>query len=464
MKQISIKRLSLLIVGICFGVAAPTSVHAIPPPEFIIQITSQIVPIFGWIFAVLIAGLGIAYNFLRSMIRNTYVLIGVGVFVAFGLAIGSAYYIDGQYQKDQVAELQTQIESQQQAYVNKQAEGKEVPNEVIEPVAAEEDLGAQFIRTYYTHLSEGSIEAAYAMTTKRIPFDRFTSWYADTTSIDIEKVEHMDSQNYSVRVKLWEGEESTTFGVLATVKYNELSQPVELVSTEVVTLGVLGTGVVDHNEKDFVISNIELQKKLGSNEPYLVLDARERIEHEYGRFPGSTHIKFADLQSEEGWKVLPTDKPVYVFCWSGIRGDMVATYLRGKGINAYYVEDGAKGWVDFGGTWNGEIQFGSVYEAPRYSKVFLTDQFNKEVANGAILIDSRQPEKFSAQHITGSFPMRLMYTATKDIDAAFSDVPPNSKVITLCDDYVNCFDARLIGIEAEYRGHEFLGRYVYIGE
>ena len=35
----------------------------------------------------------------------------------------------------------------------------------------------------------------------------------------------------------------------------------------------------------------------------------------------------------------------------------------------------------------------------------------------------------------------------------------NSKIITVCDNYVNCFYAKVVWIELEKRGFEFEGRY-----
>ena len=64
---------------------------------------------------------------------------------------------------------------------------------------------------------------------------------------------------------------------------------------------------------------------------YIVLDAREDIEYENGYFPGSLHIRFADLKAGR-WIELPKDKFVYVICWSGIRGKEVAEFLRTKKI------------------------------------------------------------------------------------------------------------------------------------
>ena len=44
------------------------------------------------------------------------------------------------------------------------------------------------------------------------------------------------------------------------------------------------------------------------------------------------------------------------------------------------------------------------------------------------------------------------------MEDVLSAVPPGP-FITICDDFVSCFDARVAGVKLEEKGHEFLGRY-----
>lgn len=52
-----------------------------------------------------------------------------------------------------------------------------------------------------------------------------------------------------------------------------------------------------------------------------------------------------------------------------------------------------------------------------------------------------------------------MYTPSDSFEKVFSQVKEKSEVVVICDAYVNCFDAKLTGIELEKRGVVFLGRY-----
>jgi rhodanese-related sulfurtransferase len=214
-----------------------------------------------------------------------------------------------------------------------------------------------------------------------------------------------------------------------------------------------------HKNDALSISNRQFQDiYINSLPEYLVLDAREEIEYENGHFPSGIHIRFADLKAGR-WQELPVDKKVVVICWSGIRGKETAEFLRSKGIVALYLEKGANGWVEFGGAWEGNIKFAQKYSERRFELVFSTQQIKKKIQEGVVLVDSREPIKFAAKHVPGSFNISMFSTATADLPQVFSQIPQGSTVITVCDDYVNCFDAKITGVELERRGYTFLGRY-----
>ena len=212
------------------------------------------------------------------------------------------------------------------------------------------------------------------------------------------------------------------------------------------------------NEK-ITISNEDFAKILKSGrDDFIVLDARENIEREIGYFPKSVHIRSADLKSGE-WKKLPKDKFILVYCWSGIRGKEVAEFLRSKNRVAISLKKGAKGWVKFGGDWIGDILFSKKFPDKKHKIVFSTEKVKKYVSDGVFLVDSRPPKKYNRSPIPGSINISILSLSTKDYENAFKKIPKGKKVITICDDYVNCFDAKVTGVELERRGYHFLGRY-----
>ena len=152
-------------------------------------------------------------------------------------------------------------------------------------------------------------------------------------------------------------------------------------------------------------------------------------------------------------------KNIFVLCWSGLRGKEVAEFLRTKKIVASYLENGAKGWYDFGGEWNGNIMFADKYGEERFRLVYDVETVKEKADEGVFLVDCREPYKYNQGHIAGSVNIPIMHTPSINFEKTFKQVPYDSKVITICDGYVNCFDAKITGVELENKGHEFLGRF-----
>lgn len=337
------------------------------------------------------------------------------------------------------------------------------------------DASASFISDYYANIANGNLERAYELSKKSVDIDTYKSWYQNTTKITLDNLVRIDEKKSSIELTLYEGAAFIRYGVLMTLRLQG-SLPVQVENSDVKILvqGLLENEnvLIDENkttrEYDFYNSN-ESKSIITTNQEfknitdgleknYLVLDARENIEYENGYFPDSLHIRFADLKAGQ-WIELPKDKFVYVICWSGIRGKEVAEFLRTKKLIASYLENGANGWVEFGGKWVGEIKFGEKYTDARYQIVFDTNEVKKKVERGVVLVDTREPYKYAQSHIPGSVNIPIMYTQTLNLENAFSQVPSGREVITVCDGYVNCFDAKITGVELERRGHAFLGRY-----
>ncbi len=337
------------------------------------------------------------------------------------------------------------------------------------------DASALFINNYYKNIVTGKLEQVYNMSKQTVSFNTFKNWYSKTSKITLDKLARINSQKSSIELTLYEGTTFTRYGVLMTLLLkNETPVKIKDSKVKILAQGKIEnrTASVDENslsqEYNFFIknkntniltTNQEFENVINNQQNnYIILDAREDIEYENGHFPNSLHIRFADLKAGR-WIELPKNKFIYVFCWSGIRGKEVAKFLRTKKIVSSYLENGANGWVNSGGKWDGSIKFSEKYTSSKYRLVFKTKDVKKKVQNGAILIDSREPYKFNQSHIKGSINIPIMYTPTINLNEAFNQIPPNSKIITVCDGYVNCFDAKITGVESEKRGHQFLGRY-----
>lgn len=496
MKTIS----NLLCVLILSLVFLPKNVHAVPPPDFIIQVASQLGNFFAIIVAFLITILSVSYQFIKfHYLKYKKVYWVIGIISTIIVAGVSSYYLDIGYRKKATEKATQEWMKESEIYAEKGelvvdatkaneisnlniAIKPKIPTQKIEnnQIALDEmDLGESFIRNYYSYIAKHEFEKAYDISKKSVSLDTFSGWYKDTTKINVEDIVKIDNSRYSLELTLYEDSKPTYYGVLTTLEITD-GTPVRITDSQVKELESLSKKIevtaeekiedqviAQNPELDFwkqnkatelEISNEDFEKILKSDDDYIVLDAREDIEYENGSFPDSTHIRYADLQAGR-WIEIPNDKFIYVICWSGIRGKEVAEYLRGRNIIARYLVDGANGWVQYGGTWEGNIKFTETYTADRYKKVFTTDVVKELVSDGALLVDSRPPSDFAKKELPGSVNIPLMHTPTNNLENTFAQLPKNGEVITICDDYVDCFDAKLTGVELERRGYTFLGRY-----
>ncbi|MCS6826293.1 MAG: rhodanese-like domain-containing protein [Caldilinea sp.] len=91
----------------------------------------------------------------------------------------------------------------------------------------------------------------------------------------------------------------------------------------------------------------EVQERLRSDAPPLLLDVREPYEWRQVRIPGALHIPMNSVP--ERLNTLPSDRPIVVFCAHGIRSFGVTYFLRQQGLEAYNLAGGITQWQMQGG-------------------------------------------------------------------------------------------------------------------
>ncbi len=484
----------VIYVALLAVALVPLPSQAVIPPDFIFNIGGQIAQFFSIIMIFITAAFGAFFNFFKTRfytIKHKKIVV-TGIVLGSIITALAASYAYATYRQN--VEYQQWLEDSEEFSATPVVQDiiSEDANDLLqisEMTASNVDTSnkpfistieitdniAQFIVDYYSYIATGDLEAAYAVSKKTVDYETFASWYNEVDKITLDKLVRIDDATSSLELTLYEGDLITRYGVLMALQVEDgIPRGVEKsevkileqvhVEDSIVTADpeVLGEEYIFFEENtgaDLVLSNENFQSILNTeDENYIVIDARENIEYDNGHFPDSTHIRFADLKAGR-WIELPKDKYIYVICWSGIRGKEVAEFLRTKKLVASYLENGASGWVDYGGVWDGGINFSDTYSDKKYQTVFTTDDVYNKVESGIALVDTRQPSAFDQWHISGSVNIPTMYTASIDIEKTFEQLSPHSTVITVCDDYVNCFDAKLTGIELERRGHTFLGRY-----
>lgn len=496
MNKKGFKFLILIFIGVLIF---PAAARAVIPPDFIFNIGSQIIQFFSIAVIFLSTALSVLYQFFKfrfDAIRHKKFALASVAFLIIGISLAASYFYADYKQKNEYAKWLEESAKQNQNINPDQKEnnagnddndklkiGNDKNKDVdislekfVSNIGGNSDNYSKFIEDYYKNIANGNYQEAYEMSTKTFGYETFRSWYINTTKITLDKLVRIDDKKSSLELTLYEGKDFTRYGVLMTL-YLENSVPLRAEKSEVKILSqgyISGNEIVDESKDKFseeykffeankntniIITNEKFKSITESGRSdYIVLDARENIEYENGYYPGSIHIRFADIKAGR-WIELPRDKFIFVICWSGIRGKEVAELLRTKNLVASYLETGASGWVDFGGKWVGNIKFADKYSDERFQLVFTTVDVKQKVSEGIRLVDSREPFKFRSSHISGSVNIPIMYTPTIDMEKVFGQIPPGSKVITICDGYVNCFDAKITGAELEKRGSQFLGRY-----
>ncbi len=74
----------------------------------------------------------------------------------------------------------------------------------------------------------------------------------------------------------------------------------------------------------------ELEKRLRSGSPFVLLDVREPFEVEMAQIAGASLIPLGELPAR--WRELDQEKDIFVLCHSGVRSERAAEFLRTNGF------------------------------------------------------------------------------------------------------------------------------------
>ncbi len=193
-----------------------------------------------------------------------------------------------------------------------------------------------------------------------------------------------------------------------------------------------------------------------------LVDIREAEEREVGGIDATTTwIRYGDLINGQA-KTLPHDKDILVICWTSLRGQEIATWLRAHGFpRAYAIQGGLQGdintpsqpgWIDAGLPWRGHTRWSQVF-APSYS--ISLDEAKKKFDAKATIIDVTSPKDYADGHLPGALSLPLETTTTAEVNRIISLVPPTADLLIYCNGYVNCFYAKIIAIRLQRLGRTY---------
>ena len=102
----------------------------------------------------------------------------------------------------------------------------------------------------------------------------------------------------------------------------------------------------ESGERSFpnVTDNAQLEQKLKSGEPVVVLDVRESAEYAFKHIPNAVSIPLGELENRMG--ELNKQDEIYVVCRTGTRSDLAAQKLAAGGFaKVVNVVPGMSGWT-----------------------------------------------------------------------------------------------------------------------
>ena len=197
-----------------------------------------------------------------------------------------------------------------------------------------------------------------------------------------------------------------------------------------------------------VIKPADLFDKMAAGEDLFIVDIRQAEAYAEAHITGAYLASWGeDLSAKVS--MLPTDQPVYIYCYTGQTAGQTVALLRMLGIDAYSVQSGytngisqTEGYEAYIDTTAAELPDAGASFDPFLLQV-VEQYFTDAVDNGNNIIadtdaqalveagtvtflDVRQADAYAEGHVQGA--VNIPFGAGMD----FSDVPTNQQVIVTC--------------------------------
>jgi sulfur-carrier protein adenylyltransferase/sulfurtransferase len=125
-------------------------------------------------------------------------------------------------------------------------------------------------------------------------------------------------------------------------------------------------------------STTDLQRRLKSGEPLVVIDVRDPDEHRDGHIEGSTNISRGFLEFRVGTVAPDPSTPVVLYCQTGLRSVLAAKALKDLGYQTVInLQGGYQKWAQSGLPTVREVPL-TADQIQRYSRHFLLNQVGEK--------------------------------------------------------------------------------------
>jgi len=168
------------------------------------------------------------------------------------------------------------------------------------------------------------------------------------------------------------------------------------------------------------ISVEEVYEIIDNDEDYMILDVRTQEEFNEGYIEGAVLIPVSEL--EDRLNELPQDKPIIVYCKSGVRSSTAANLLVENGfIEIYNMTGGITDWINEGYP---VIAEEDKYDIPEISVDEAYDFYNNE---DYLFLDVRSQDGYDSGHIKGAVNIPL-----GELEGRLEEITTDRPIIVYC--------------------------------
>lgn len=193
------------------------------------------------------------------------------------------------------------------------------------------------------------------------------------------------------------------------------------------------------------VGKLDAFKEILATGEAVLIDVRTPSEYEAGHIEGAVNVPLNTLA--QSLDRVATDKPVVVYCASGLRAGMATSVLRSLGYsNVRAFPPGWKGWSEAGEPVSTDPVAGESYATPEinpdlvaaadnflsnlpegYFAIGTVEKLEEAMDAGALLIDVREPNEFAEGAIPGAINLPL-----RTVAASLDQIPTDQPVVVYC--------------------------------
>lgn len=171
------------------------------------------------------------------------------------------------------------------------------------------------------------------------------------------------------------------------------------------------------------ITPAEVYEIITNNEDYVILDVRTLDEYNEGHLDKALLIPVDKLKERLG--ELPKDKPIIVYCRSGVRSNKAANILIENGFTGIYDMGGILGWQEAGFP---VVTDDNTEEILEFKTITVDEAYEVFLNNEDYLfIDVRSEDEYEGSHIEDAINIPV-----SEIEERLGEIPKDKPVIVYC--------------------------------